>query len=326
MGVHATFCQLCGLPVQHDHYVPSRSGGLNIYRASMANGGHDWSAEPQQPFPFTSAHAWLRDAVGLRRFDGDGVVRGPVEDGGLGDVYVGDGNEDALVFHHFCWELMGQPTDANVALRGAGQLGFEQLYSYQEQLFDFHRYAANGKSEWLLDPTTNARSRARIERILDNARRVTWVDAPSTIADVLKADRDWRGTAARSSDGAVLHHVSFRTAPRESMDRAAWPQLLCFIKNYGESGFPPGDGFMSLEELVVQSKDALEHDGFGITVLTSIGEGKLQLLAYVKELGEAHRRVDALDWARVPGVNEYDDANDPAWNVFFNEMGLPKRS
>lgn len=57
MGVHATFCLICGLPVQHDHYVAS--GGENcwaIYRAHNKPAGH---------FPFGTEHDWLLQGVAV---------------------------------------------------------------------------------------------------------------------------------------------------------------------------------------------------------------------------------------------------------------------
>lgn len=324
MGVHATWCQLCGLPVQHDHYVRSHGERLAIYRGALPGGGHDWSTEPGEPFQFSTAHAWLRDAVGLTR--DARVVRGHVEDGALcadGDeLYVGDGNEDALVFHHCCWELMGRPTNADAAPRGVQTLVYERLYPYQEQLFDFQRLVADGLGEWLLDPAQHDASRQRVDAVLAAARRPFSYDEPTSVAQVLEWDRDWQGSAARNADGQVVHHVQFRRGPTPRMDLSAYPKLLCFLLEF-EGGFPPG--YRRLQELQLEVKARLEHDGLGVVVMLSTGRGQQQLLAYVKDLHEAHRRVDALPWADTGGRPGADDAEDPAWKIFFEEMGLPPR-
>jgi hypothetical protein len=318
MGVHATFCQLCGLPTQHDHYVEARGGGFNIYRGSMENGGHDWAAQVHQPFAFGPEHAWLRDAVGLLR-DDEAVVRGTVEDGGLLDpkteeeIFVSDGDEDALVFHHFCWDLMGCPVNPEHAARGTSQLGWAQLAPYQEQLFEFAAYATEGKAEWLKDPKRNPASRDRIAAALENARACppSW-DEPTTVDEVLKLDRDWRGTTM----GGRQYLIRYREALTEQMAGSSGREhLLCLIQ-------PCAAPSLQLEDLERQCKRALEADGLGICVLHSFGEQKLQLLAYVRDLKEAHRRVEALAW---PGPLEFDDAHDPAWKVFFHDMGVPQR-
>jgi hypothetical protein len=325
MGVLATWCQLCGLPVQHDHYVEARGGGFNIYRGSMPNGGHDWSNEPAQPFTFGPQHVWLRDAVGVRR-GGARPVFGIVEDGGLNpgseEIFVADGDEDARVYHRFCWDLMGKPTEAADALRAQQTVLFEQLYPYQEQLFDFQRFEENGKGDWLLDPSSNERSRRRIETALAAVKKPFSFDPPTSLAQVLEWDRDWQGTAARSQEGEVVHHVQFRRDPTPRMDLSAYPHLLCFLLEF-ETPMPVE--FVRVEELEWQAKEAIERDASGIVVMLSVGRGQMQLLAYVKDLEEAHRRMNALPNAETKGTVDFDDAHDPTWKIFFEEMGLPAR-
>jgi hypothetical protein len=171
MGVFGTYCQLCGLPVQHDHYVGQPDGMLRIYRGSSAGGGHEWTPG-DDVFAFTDGHAWLRDAVALP-FDAGEILRGSVEDGVLvdaksgTDAFVGDGMDDAAAFHAFCWELMGAPPIADDAFAGAETPGVAQVAPYQQQLFEFQRFRDDGHGELLNDPRSSAASRARIQGILD---------------------------------------------------------------------------------------------------------------------------------------------------------------
>src|SRR6188472_4218765 len=95
MGVMATFCQLCGLPTQHNHYVQAARGiipgppPLKIYRDPRS---HSW--EPgERPFQFTEQHEWLCDAVAIMH-DEDRVLRGKISDGGMAPV--GGGEEEWL--------------------------------------------------------------------------------------------------------------------------------------------------------------------------------------------------------------------------------------
>lgn len=333
MGVHATFCQLCGLPTQHDHYVQGH-GLWNIFRGSMPGGEHDWSREPHAPFAFTAEHAWLRDAVGVLRDEG-GVLRGEVEDGGLHaigsdeDVYVGDGTEDAVVFHHACWELLGQPETADDTVRGLGGLAWAQLAPYQQQLFEFAHFTKHGKGAWLEAPSVNALSRRRVDRLLIKARRRGYGGEVASLADLVRFDDDWFGTVARANGGegdeSVTHHVQHRRGVSELLDLASHPHLLCVMRHYPPEGLPEGERWLALDELAVELQGSLEGDGLGVAVLHSVGGGKSQFLAYVRDLTEAHRRVEALDASRAPGPLEYDDAHDPTWNVFFNEMGVRPR-
>src|ERR1043166_4552349 len=107
MGVFSTHCQICGLPVQQDHYVAREGEGyLRIWRGD----GDDGFAPVVD---FGAEHAWLRTAVGLRLDDShpDVVIEGAVHDGtfdGHGD-FVMDGVDDRAALHRACWDLAGRP-------------------------------------------------------------------------------------------------------------------------------------------------------------------------------------------------------------------------
>lgn len=84
MGVIGTSCQLCNLPLHFDHYVRSPSLGMyKIFRSSNGPaGGHTWEPD-ERPVHFDAReHAWLCDAVAVRRHP-PGIVAGAVEDGTL---------------------------------------------------------------------------------------------------------------------------------------------------------------------------------------------------------------------------------------------------
>lgn len=172
MGVFATFCQLCGLPVQHNCYVP-HEGMYLIYRGpgSVAPG------DPLPGFSFGPEHEWLRQALGLR-FDPSEepqVLRGEVQDGHLApphasgeeSCFVGEGDDERAALHERCWELAGRPEYA--ALAGATELpAWKELLEYQQQLFEFEEFAAAGLAWALVDPALpeGAQSLERIHGIL----------------------------------------------------------------------------------------------------------------------------------------------------------------
>src|SRR6185436_3778768 len=204
MGVHGTFCQLCGLPTQHDHYVPTSSGLLKIYRGSAEGGGQRWESG-ERPFPFGPEHEWLKDAVVLP-WDDPRVLRGPIEDGAIEDaagesVLVFEGGEEGLAFHHACWELQGSPPATGPAFRANHTHGWALVEGYHGQLFEFEELAADGKAWMLADPRNDARSRRRIEAMLEIARdEVT--KAAESLEEILAKDRDWVCRAIRDEDHA----------------------------------------------------------------------------------------------------------------------------
>jgi hypothetical protein len=169
MGVVGTWCQVCGIPVQHDHYV-ELEGMLGIYR------------EPGRlapAVPFGPEHAWLLRAVALRLQAADdagaAAVLGVIHDGVIAphdgsrcsDRFVWDGRDERAALHEACWELAGRPGDAS-ALDGLRP--DDRLAPYQEQLFEFAALIADGHGFMLVDPRADTddgrRNRARIDAIL----------------------------------------------------------------------------------------------------------------------------------------------------------------
>ena len=172
MAVFATYCQACGLPVQHDHYVPAE-GYFHIWRG-------DGGDECGPIVAFGAEHAWLREALGLR-IDGDALlvptVSGVVHDGGLehpaGPLFgadLGDGEGDErMALHAACWRLAGEP-DSWEPLAGLRELP-EGEQRYRQQLFDFEAFVADGHGWMLVDPESDAadglRNRQRILALID---------------------------------------------------------------------------------------------------------------------------------------------------------------
>ena len=172
MSVMGTYCEICGLPVQLDHYVPMPGGGFWIWR-------DDGSDACDPAVAFGAEHAWLSRAVALRWDEtptGTGtVIEGTVEDGYLegadGEgVGVFPDIDDWGAAHHACWQLAGRPASWQ-------SLSYLQpsavLEKYQQQLFDFQEFADDGHSWMLADPDagTSDGSRSR-QRILDLLRPV----------------------------------------------------------------------------------------------------------------------------------------------------------
>lgn len=171
MGVTGTFCQVCGLPAQHDHYVPQPGELLGIYR-----GG----AEPSPWTPllaFGPEHAWLERAVGLALREGHtpAVVRGRCSDGALededgsplADGSVADGVDERAALHEACWRLAGEPPAWDAL---APRLRPHGLEKYHEQSFELEALLADGQAWTLVDPELDApggrRSRERIVGLL----------------------------------------------------------------------------------------------------------------------------------------------------------------
>jgi hypothetical protein len=80
MGVSGTNCALCGIAVEHLHYVRTEVPNFfKIYR--------DEGCGFTPAFPFGAEHAWLRRAVVVPEREGDKIRFGTVSDGWLRDLH-----------------------------------------------------------------------------------------------------------------------------------------------------------------------------------------------------------------------------------------------
>lgn len=174
MGVFATHCQLCALPVQQNHYIPWE-GMYYIWRGPTQTP----EGAPEPEFAFGPEHEWLLRAVALRLDPGDEpqVLRGEVQDGSLvgpdgqdvADCFLGEGDEDRVALHERCWELAGRSEWEDLRVRLAPTAGAD-VRPFQEQLFDFVALREAGLAWTLTDPQLDSedgrRSRARIQACL----------------------------------------------------------------------------------------------------------------------------------------------------------------
>jgi hypothetical protein len=163
MGVFSTYCQICGLPVQQDHYVP-QGGGDYFY---IWRGDGDDECDPV--VDFGPEHSWLRRGIGLRLDDRspevtiEGFVHDGMFEGSGSDDFVMDGLDDRAALHRVCWDLAGRP-DCWEPLSALEPPAAQARY--RQQLFDFETFIADGHGWMLVDPDEQSsdglRSRQRI--------------------------------------------------------------------------------------------------------------------------------------------------------------------
>lgn len=295
MGVMGTVCQICGMPVQHDHYVGEvESGLIGIYR------GHGTSTYPPV-FPFAREHEWLQQAVAVPGEDGETLARGFVEDGSLtdaaGDTYfVLDGYDEHGAFHEACWRLAGLPTTYE-ELRPVTYLHeLTYLKRYQGQLFDFQGLQADGKDWMLLDPDLPAgqRNRARIEALLRKGMGAMPEGNAETAAE-LRASELWAYEPTGNG------HWRYRLNFDRSIMTSAFPIKL-WVK------LPVAEG----PQLELWESEFLGAEDV-ILLATESTEGQVRFYAYARSPEAAERACQA------PGA-ELELAEELGWASYFDEV------
>lgn len=297
---------------------------LKIYRTSDPS-GHRFEAD-EQVVTFGAEHAWLCDAVALPFRDGE-LLRGPVEDGVLRDVdkgktaFIWEGDDEALAFHVWCWELMGAPKTADDAVQGRGLHAFAVVEAYGGQLFEHHEFRRDGLGWMLEDPRTSTRSRTRIEDMHARARRQHPSPPRFTeVREVVATDRSWAGLTLRDENHAPVHSMRYRTNLHTGLDTAAYPTLVWAMKEYDDQVWPTGELMQGLVAFETALIDAVQRDAAAIVLMTTTGADQMQYLVQARDEAATRAVIDALPG--VPGTKpiEYDNEHDPAWSNFFTKM------
>lgn len=189
MGVYATYCGFCGLPVQRDHYVTPGGEPLDGFQGLV----RIWRVGDPEPaaVPFSEAHAWLDDAVAVSGNPKvEQVLEGRVHDGHLDDGRGVTHDVDGMpTLHRACWEQLGRPR----CWKPAGDLpANEVLKPFQGQLFDFAGLVAAGAGAWLEDPRRpDASGRPRewreVQADIYAGRKPSPVVKPPTLLEIIAA-------------------------------------------------------------------------------------------------------------------------------------------
>jgi hypothetical protein len=344
MSVVGSYCCLCGLPLQHDHYVisPGDIGHfLKIYRGCEPSGGHEWE-KGERPFPFAAEHEWVAYAVGLARFDDEpSLLVGTVTDGRLTDAEgvhsaaVYSGCYDYAAFHQVCWQMMGSPRRASDAwysvmdeerrsLKGIGTYEWSLIASYHEQLFDVFSLERDGRAWLLTDPRGTspaaAHSRARIEAALRTAkRRASPHDRLelSTVLDTVREDCDWYGRANTDDSGRRIQVIRTRQSARPNLERTGYDHLVWMMTEYDGADLLAHADLDAALQLEAAVKHAIEQDQHGILVAGAVTANRAQYVMQTKDGAEARRRIEALPESHLPLRTEFEFEVDPSWSSTF---------
>jgi len=310
VGVMATFCQLCGIATQHDHYVHAAAGTpfgrtMKVYREP---GPHVW-ARGERPFPFEEKHAWLRDAVVVRHEDGS-VHRGHVVDGVMSPssggsptwIGAGDGTDGATAWHALCWERLGAPRPtAPLAFSTQGSYEWAFMEAYQGQLFDFHELCVDDRGFLLDDPRSSARASAHLDRMVQVARE----------QDLRRASDQggsWRGGVMRAANGARLQVGRVRLPVR---DRHAFPHAVWFdVKFEATSSLHP-----ELEAFERRLKALVERDERALFVSALMSVSRALFTWYARVGDGSLQEVEALGAPPVGSIIARGTRPDSEWEL-----------
>ncbi len=323
MGVLGSFCRVCGLPMQHDHFVPA-GGMLKIYRGSSPNGGHTW-APGERVVQFGPEHAWLADAIAITNSEAPRVVAGRIEDGRLtsGQEQIFVGYDEAFAVHRFCWTQIGSPQSYRAAVTAQGILEYARAEVYQGQLFEFGMLNDHGKGWMLVDPTVNARNRQRIDALASAAREKG--GGPRRVVDIIDEDNDWCGVMSYGENSGPSLVIHYRAAAHPTLeDLADFPHLVWAMIEYGQ-GMPSPQTFEELDQYEVALKNAVEANRRAIMVMSTVGEGHGQFLVQARDEAETCATIRALPEGTQFKAVVFENETDSTWSTYFDDMRPPPR-
>lgn len=310
MGVFATYCMVCGLPVQHDHYVATdRENFWAIYRSDNHPPGH---------FTFGPEHDWLLEGVAISIEDGPHF--GSCSDGCLTaehgkEYYVGSDYEDYMALHRYCWEAAGEPRDYNLIYHYKYSFERSFLKRYQEQLFAFAECCEQGDGWLLIDPRSSAgkRNRDRIQDIIkaqpEPLDERGEVKEPETVAELVATDV-WMLEYARSASGAHEPWRFRRNVPT-TIEKALFPHAFWLIMSPGETSAREIDRF----EKAFYTK--AQDDGLAVALATAVIQGKIYFVLQTRDPDSLQALLSSLN---PPGEIEIQAQEELDWEGYFQEI------
>lgn len=309
MGVHATYCLICGLPVQHDHYVATDKEDLwAIYRSDHQPVGH---------FPFGPEHQWLLRGVAVN--DEEGPFFGSCEDGCLKtedgeELYVGSDSEDFSALHAYCWNAAGQPREYNRIYHYRYTYGRTFLRKYQEQLFDFGRCVAQGDGWLLTDPDLpeGRPNRERIDAILGTCPPSLDPQGaprdPANVAELLASD-NWLFYYLPGQGG--LDFWRFRNNVSPGFDPQGYPYQLWLTESLERTPLPEMERF---EQRFFQ---AVQQGGAAVALAALNVGGEYHLILQGRDVELC--REELAKQGRPVGL-ELEVEDQPRWAGYFESL------
>lgn len=228
----------------------------------------------------------------------------------LGGLFVGEGAEDGLALHSYCWSLMGEPRTMRDVERSAGTHAWALVEPFQQQLFEMHLLSDHGLGWMLEDPRSEPRNRSRIEGLLKATRdRGYKPPAPATtVAEVLANDWNWR---AELTDAETLEIRRFRSDVRPGLEVAGYGTLVRLTKEYGPAGRSAAvtGAFHTFE---VELKAAVERDAAAVLIMATYAPLQCQFVISARDEAATRAVIDALPHVSEPVAQKYDNQSDPA--------------
>jgi hypothetical protein len=173
VGVMGTFCQVCGMPTNYDHYSNESDTGMIEIKRNEDLDDSDIAFGPE--------HSWLESCVVLPVYPylNGKILRGKIEDGRLiaendDSIFVSEGKDEGFALHEKCWALAGSPKNYEALSHISESVEFRDLTQYHDQFFDFNKLIDDGKSWMLSDPDSTSdegiQNRKRILSILNRSK------------------------------------------------------------------------------------------------------------------------------------------------------------
>ncbi len=324
MATIGTYCQICALPLQHDHYVPTEASGFfGVYSS-----GDTKNNEFEPLFQFGSSHSWLLAAVAL---PGEGnpkePAKGRVDSGGIegadGEVYfVGDGLDEYAAVHEKCWELSGRPSSFDSIKHLRYMHGWAALKKYHGQLFELKMFLEDEKAWMLEEPQSGNASYKRIERSTKEgeANRAYVGCLPLNSADEFAKSSFWTLDFTGEPPWAGLWRYRIGLKP----DMKTGP-LHTFIQSdhsftRNSRGYPTGKDLIALETYETKLREELESSGKWILLLNLVNKGKMYFIGYTSDLKFSEATMQRLAKEITGQEVKISDETDPEWKIYFSEF------
>lgn len=323
MAVIGTYCQICGLPVQHTHYVPTGDPNfLEIY----SNAADSSQVEPV--LKFGPQNEWLRAGVTLplSKDPSQPPHHGNFSEGTLElgkEVYfVGNGLSDLAALHEACWSLAGKPSELDPIRHLRYSHAWATISRYHEQLFDFQSFVDDQKAWMLEDPVSSAKSKKRIQDIIESGvKNLPLRDSlPFKTVDQALASHFWRHSP--TGEAPLCGFWRYRLGIDPKMNKGAFGGFVQSDHEFsaGKTGLPTGKDLTGLEEYEHKLITELEKSGKAILLLSLVNRGEMHFVLYAKDMDSCEAELTKLSQQTTGTEAHVGSEQDPEWKIYFEEF------
>ncbi len=327
MSLIGVSCQICALPMQHTHYVPTEAKGFFEVYSPKEKGGSLKSV-----FPFENKHSWLLKAVALPLKEYPGALAPALgfvdEEGGNitaeneQSFFVGDGLDSYAAVHERCWQMAGCPSSLEPIEHLSLTYEWVKIKHYHGQLFEFASFMADEKSWMLEEPKEGTPSYQRIQNIIKEGELNGPFVRKMPFASAEEAVKANFWALKFTGKKPLCGYWRYRLGIKPEITPGLFDTFFQSDHEFkGDAkGYPTGKDLVKLEEYEFKLRQEIESNGKGILLLNLVNRGQMHFIGYTSDIDFTESTTKRISREIFGQEIDPGTEKDPEWKIYFTEF------